>query len=66
VEFAAQRERLGPAADFIPASRGASHREVPGWYAEAGEYRIHVARSVADVVHTCTIELPETLGPLAP
>jgi beta-glucosidase len=51
VEFAAQRERLGPAADFIPASRGASHREVPGWYAEAGEYRIHVARSVADVAH---------------
>jgi beta-glucosidase len=65
-EYAVQRERMGPSADFIPASRGAVHRNAAGWYAEAGEYRIHVARSAADVVHQCSVTLPDALGPLAP
>lgn len=65
-EFAAQREKLGPTADLIPASRGATHREQPGWYAEPGEYRIQLARSAADIVHTCSVTLPDGLGPLAP
>jgi beta-glucosidase len=36
---------------FVPAGPNALHREVPGWYVDAGTYRLHIGRSSADLPH---------------
>ncbi|MCG8591305.1 MAG: glycoside hydrolase family 3 C-terminal domain-containing protein [Proteobacteria bacterium] len=63
--FEALRARLGPAASLVPSGKGKRRTEA-GWYADAGRYALRIGRSSRDVVHTCEVTLPETLGPLAP
>jgi beta-glucosidase len=36
---------------------GTLHRDAAGWYVDAGEYRIHVGRSSADLAHTLTVQI---------
>ncbi|MCW2671749.1 MAG: bglB [Frankiales bacterium] len=51
------RERLGDGA-VVPAGSSAAWREVPGWYEDPGEHRVHLARSVEDVVATLVVVRP--------
>jgi len=36
---------------------GALHRDTPGWYVDPGEYRVHIGRSVADILHTVSVRV---------
>ena len=40
---------------FVPAGPNALHREAPGWYVDAGTYRLHIGRSSADLAHCSEI-----------
>jgi hypothetical protein len=53
--------RLGDGS-VVPAGEDAPVRE-PGWWVEGGSYRVHLARSVADVVSTVevTVDGPRRL-----
>jgi beta-glucosidase len=60
------RERMGGAAESIP-SGGRAFFDVtsPGWYIDAGDYEIRLARSVADMVHTRSFAIESMVGPLS-
>ncbi|MCU1599574.1 MAG: hypothetical protein JWO22_283, partial [Frankiales bacterium] len=55
-------ERLAEGA-VVPAERGTRPVERPGWYVEAGTFRLLLARSVADVVSETAAEVTWS-GPL--
>ena len=44
---------------------GSSDATEPGWYIEAGDYTLNVARSIADFAWARTFVVAESLGPLA-
>lgn len=48
----------------VPAGEGASHRTEPGWYIDAGDHQIVLARSVADHVHRLTATLEANSDPI--
>jgi beta-glucosidase len=51
-DFAAMNDAMP-----VPTGVGKERRTEPGWYVEPGHYRVHAARSSADLVHTVEIEL---------
>ncbi|MGA8014587.1 MAG: glycoside hydrolase family 3 C-terminal domain-containing protein [Candidatus Dormiibacterota bacterium] len=61
-----------PRFDGRRPSWGADHGEPPihrsqaGWYVDGGTYRLHVARSSAEVLHTVAIEVAGGPDPLDP
>ena len=56
----------GGAASLVPAGRGHSHRNEPGWYIDPGSYTLAIGRSVAEIIHEVVVEVSEEAGPLSP
>ena len=42
---------------MVPAGDGVLHREEPGWYVDAGRYRVWIGRSSRDLACSVTIQL---------
>ena len=49
-------ERLGDAV-LVPGDKGPEPVAIPGWYVQAGTHRVHLARSIEDVVSTVDLDL---------
>jgi beta-glucosidase len=58
------REGGGGVPAVVPSGRGHGHRDEEGWYIDAGDYAIHVARSCVDVIETLPVEVVDDAGPL--
>lgn len=63
--YEALRAGGGGVPAVVPSGRGHDHRVEPGWYVDAGGYRLHVGRSSVDLAHVARIEIGEDAGPLA-
>ena len=50
-------ERLGDAV-LVPATKGPEPVARSGWYVQAGLHRVHLSRSIDDVLATLDITLP--------
>lgn len=55
-ETAMLAERLGDAV-LVPGDKGPAPVAIPGWYVQAGRHRVHLARSVEDVVQSVEVVL---------
>lgn len=55
-ETAHLAQRKGDAV-LVPGDEGPVPVEAPGWYVQSGTYRVHLARSVEDVVATVDVHL---------
>jgi beta-glucosidase len=47
------------AAGVVPAGAANLHRDVPGWYVDAGAYRVHVGRSSVDLPHVVDVRVDD-------
>ena len=47
------------ANSLVPAGGGGRHREVPGWYVDAGDYVVHVGRSSREFAGACSVTVAE-------
>ena len=54
-----QRMRAGVP---VPAGEGASHRDTPGWYVDAGSYDLRIGSSSRDIHHTVSVEIASADG----
>ncbi|MFT4597173.1 MAG: beta-glucosidase [Paracrocinitomix sp.] len=57
-------KRLAGSGAGVGLSGGSSDATEAGWYVEAGDYELNLARSVADVVACETFTMRDPLGPL--
>jgi beta-glucosidase len=57
-------KRLSGSNTGVPLSGGSSDATVAGWYVDAGDYELDIARSSADTAHTATLTIDTPLGPL--
>jgi beta-glucosidase len=64
-EHLSLRSAMGGAAESVPAGGGvAAEVDQAGWYIDAGEHTLCVARSIADIVATMPFAIAEPTGPL--
>ena len=63
-DFVKRREGGGGVANAIPAGSGHAHRVQAGWYLDAGQYQLHIGRSLADRVHQVSVQVTADAGPL--
>jgi len=57
---------MGDAAGAVPAGGGASSEaSQAGWYIDAGEHRLCIARSINDIVAVKPFEIEAAIGPLS-
>ncbi len=56
-ESALLAERLGDAV-LVPGDKGPAPVVVSGWYVQSGRHRLHLARSVENVLATVDLDLP--------
>jgi len=57
-------KRLAGSGSGVGLSGGSSDTTEPGWYVEAGDYTLNVAKSIADVAFSKPFTVNEPLGPL--
>ena len=57
-------KRLAGSGAGVGLSGGSSDATEAGWYVEAGDYTLHIARSSADIEYFETLTIAEPLGPL--
>ena len=43
---------------LVPADKGPEPVSTSGWYVQAGLHRVHLSRSVDDIIATLEVELP--------
>ncbi len=63
-ELTALTDKLGAVASMLPGGIAKSGRERPGWYVDAGEYDVLIARSAEATDHTITVTIEDEHGPL--
>jgi len=64
LDHIALRERMGRAADSIPAGGSDIDATDAGWYIDPGDYSLVIARSVADPAFVETWTIEAQIGPL--
>ena len=59
-------KRLAGSGSGVGMSGGSSDATQPGWYVEAGDYTINVAKSIDDIASSSVFSIDQPLGPLGP
>lgn len=58
-------KRLAGSGSGVGMSGGSSDATQAGWYVEPGDYKLNVARSIADIASTSVFTVSDLLGPLS-